>query len=91
MKKMSKAAFWTLPFLALAGCDQQKSLEGVKNENVTLKEEKSTLEKQRDQAKLSLETCHIQNKSDQETISQLNNTIEELKKKEQTSQEEKKS
>ena len=91
MKKMSKAAFWTLPFLVLAGCDQQKSLEGVKNENVTLKEEKATLEKQRDQAKLALETCQIQNKSDQETISQLNNTIEELKKKEQTSQEEKKS
>jgi hypothetical protein len=91
MKKMSKAALWTLPFLALAGCDQQKSLEGVKNENVTLKEEKATLEKQRDQAKLALETCQIQNKSDQETISHLNNTIEDLKKKEQPPQEEKKS
>lgn len=91
MTKLNKATLWTLPFLALAGCDQQKSLEGVKNENVTLKKEKDTLEKQRDQVKSALETCQIQNKSDQETINQLNNTIEELKKKEQTSQEEKKS
>ena len=91
MKKMSKASLWILPFLALAGCDQQKSMEDARKENVTLKEEKATLEKQRDQAKLALETCQIQTKSDQETISQLNNTIEELKKKEQNSQEEKKS